>query len=192
MNCLQAEKHFSAHFEDALDYELLQTFEDHLAGCETCQQEYTRFQASVKVVQQLPQVEPSPYFMPLLQERLAAEPIASGGVKEIAAIGWKRLLAALRRPVWAFSGITALILAVGGGYLYQEGFLFDDDIGSSIVAPEAQEIQIATPPVPTGRAVGNNGQILPRNVISTQQRPLQRHYVLKQVSYTNASTRGGL
>ena len=43
MKCLQAEEHFSAHFEDTLDYQTLQRFEAHLAACETCQQEYTRF-----------------------------------------------------------------------------------------------------------------------------------------------------
>ena len=58
MNCLQAEEHFSAHFEDTLDYQTLQGFEGHLAECEACQHEYVRFQESVKAVQQLPQIEP--------------------------------------------------------------------------------------------------------------------------------------
>ena len=57
MNCLQAEEYFSAHFEDTLDYQTLQDFEGHLAECEACQQEYSRFQESVKMTQQLPQIE---------------------------------------------------------------------------------------------------------------------------------------
>ena len=44
MNCLQAEEHFSAHFEDTLDYQTLQDFEAHLTECEACQHEYVRFQ----------------------------------------------------------------------------------------------------------------------------------------------------
>ena len=196
MNCLQAEEHFSAHFEDTLDYQTLQGFEGHLAGCEACQQEYDRFQESVKTVQQLPQIEPSPYFMPTLLQRIAEEGSESGGVKEIAPTGWKQLLDVFRRPVWAFSGVMALILAAAGTYFYQEGLLFDRDTRSTVVTSEPQEIQVATSPlelpVGTRRAAGNSSQLLPSGIVSTPVRPMQQHYVLKQVSYTNASTRGGL
>ncbi|MYC78742.1 zf-HC2 domain-containing protein [Candidatus Poribacteria bacterium] len=195
MNCLQAEEHFSAHFEDTLDYETLQGFEEHLAACEACQQEYARFQESVKAVQQLPQIEPSPYFMPTLMQRIAEEQNEVNGVKGIATTGWKQLLDVFRRPVWAISGILALILAVTGIYLYQDGFLFDRDSGSVVVTPESQKVQVATSPVVTRRAVGSRGVVtspLPGGVIPRSVRPMQRHYVLKQVSYTNASTRGGL
>ena len=192
MNCLQAEEQFSAHFEDTLDYETLRGLEEHLAACEACQQEYARFQESVKVVQQLPQIEPSPYFMPTLLQRIAEEQREISGVKGIVTTGWKQLLDVCRRPVWAFSGILALILAVTGTYLYQDGFLFDRDSGSTAVTPEAQKVQVATSPVVTRRAVGNGSQLLPGDVIPRSVRPMQQHYVLKQVSYTNASTRGGL
>ena len=192
MNCLQAEEHFSAHYEDALDYQTLQGFETHLAACEACQQEYARFQESVKAIQQLPQIEPSPYFMPTLLQRIAEEQHEIGGVKGIATVGWQRLLDVFRRPVWAFSGILALILAVTGTYLYQDGFLIDRDSGSTAITSESQEIQVATSPVGTQRVMRNSRQRLPSGVISTPVRPTQQHYVLKQVSYTNASTRGGL
>ena len=192
MNCLQAEEHFSAHFEDTLDYETLQGFEEHLVACEACQQEYARFQESVKVVQQLPQIEPSPYFMPTLLQRIADEQGEIDRVKGIATTGWKQLLDVFRRPVWAISGILALILAVTGTYLYQDGFLFDRDSGATAVTPESQKVQVATSPVVTRRAVGNGSQRLPGGVIPRSARPMQQHYVLKQVSYTNASTRGGL
>ena len=192
MNCLHAEEHFSAHYEDTLDYQTLQGFEVHLATCEVCQQEYARFQESVKAVQQLPQIEPSPYFMPTLMQRISEEQREIGGVKGIATTGWKQLLDVFRRPVWAFSGIMALILAVTGTYLYQDGFLFDQGSGSAAITSESQEIPVATSPVGTRRAVGNSSQRLPGGVISTPVRPMQQHYVLKQVSYTNASTRGGL
>ena len=192
MNCLQAEEHFSAHFEDTLDYETLQGFEEHLAVCETCQQEYARFQESVKVVQQLPQIEPTPYFMPTLLQRIAGEQREIDGVKGIATTGWKGLLDVFRRPVWAFSGILALILAVTGAYLYQDGVLFDRDSGSTVVTPESQKVQVATSRVVTQRAVGNGSQRLPGGMTRPSVRPLQQHYILKQVSYTNASTRGGL
>ena len=192
MNCLHAEEHFSAHYEDTLDYQTLQGFEEHLAACEACQQEYARFQESVKAVQQLPQIEPSPYFMPTLMQRISEEQRETGGVREIAATGWKQLLDVFRRPVWAFSGIMALILAVTGTYLYQDGFLFDRDSRAAAITSESQEVRVATSSVGTRRIVGNSSQRLPSGVISTPVRPMQQHYVLKQVSYTNASTRGGL
>ena len=192
MNCLQAEEHFSAHFEDTLDYETLQALEKHLATCETCQQEYARFQESVKVVQQLPQIEPSPYFMPTLMQRISEERREVNGVKGIATTGWKRLLDVFRRPVWAFSGILAVILAGTGTYLYQDGFLFDRDSGSAAITSESQEVRVVASPVGARRVVGNDGQRLPGGRISVPRRPMQQHYVLKQVSYTNASTRGGL
>ena len=192
MNCLQAEEHFSAHFEDTLDYETLQALEKHLATCETCQQEYARFQESVKMVQQLPQIEPSPYFMPTLMQRISEEQREVNGVKGIAIIGWKRLFDVFRRPVWALSGILALILAGTGTYLYQDGFLFNQDSGSTAITPESQEVRVAPLPIRTRRVVDNSHQLLPDRVISTSRRPMQQHYVLKQVSYTTASTRGGL
>ena len=170
MNCQQAEEHFSAHFEDTLDYQTLQGFEEHLAACEACQQEYARFQESVKVTQQLPHIEPSPYFMPTLMQRLAEEQREINGVKGIWA-GWKRLLDVFRRPIWTVSGIVALILAIGGTYLHQEGFLFDQDPVSTV------EMSVET----------QDNRVTP-----TPRQPMQQHYVLKQVSYTNTSTRGGL
>ena len=196
MNCLQAEEHFSAHFEDTLDYQTLQGFEGHLAECETCQHEYVRFQESVKAVQQLPQIEPSPYFMSTLQQRLATEERDPRSLKGIAVTGWKQLLDVLRRPKWAFSGIMALILAAAGTYFYQEHPLFDRDLRPAPVATMSQGEQITTPPdtfgVGSQRFVRDSNGLLPSDAIPTPTRPMQQRYMLKQVSYTNASTSGGL
>ena len=192
MNCLQAEEHFSAHFEDTLDYQTLQDFLSHLANCEACQQEYARFQESVKALQQLPQIEPSPYFMPTLLHRIAAEQHELSGGMGAVTTGWKQLLDVFRRPVWAFSGILALILVVTGTYLYQDGFLFDRDSGSTAITSGSQTVRVVPSPVVTRRAVGNGSHLLPDGVPRPSVRPMQQHYILKQVSYTNASTRGGL
>lgn len=198
MNCLQAEEHFSAHFEDTLDYQTLQRFEEHLAACETCQQEYTRFQESVKAIQQLPQIEPSPDFMPTLLQRLAEEQLEIGGVKEIIGTGWERLQDLFRQPRWAFSGIVAvLLIAAVGGYLYQSGSLFNEDSKPTIVVtPASERSQIGAPPVKLPVQVRRSGtdanRFLNGGVTTRSRQPMQRHYILKQVSYTNASTRGGL
>ena len=197
MNCLQAEEHFSAHFEDTLDYQTLQGFEGHLAECEACQHEYARFQESVKAVQQLPQIEPSPYFMSTLQQRLATAERDPNSLKAIAATGWKQLLDTLRRPKWAFSGIMALLLAAGGIYFYQEAPLFNQDARQALVAPTSQSQQTATPPevfsAQQSRRFGGDGsQAQRRSGLSTPTQPTQQRYMLKQASYTNASTSGEL
>ena len=198
MNCLQAEEHFSAHFEDTLDYQTLQDFEEHLAACEACQHEYTRFQESVKAVQQLPQIEPSPYFMSTLQQRLATEQREPSSVKESVATGWGRLLDVLRRPRWAFSGIMALILAAAGTFFYQDGSLFNQDLRSTpVAAPMSQRAQVTTSPeaLPESlspRFSGDGSQFLQGSIISTPRQPMQQRYMLKQVSYTTTSTSGGL
>ena len=196
MNCLQAEEHFSAHLEDTLDYQTLQSFEGHLADCEACQHEYARFQESVKAVQQLRQIEPSPYFMSTLQQRLATEERDPRSLKELAATSWKQTLDALRRPKWAFSGIMALVLAAAGTYFYQEIPLFNQDLRPAPVATMSQREQITTPPdtfgVRSPRSVRDSSRFLPSDAISTSTRPMQQRYMLKQVSYTNASTSGGL
>ena len=103
-------------------------------------------------------------------QRLAEEQREIDGVKGIGA-SWKRLLDVFRRPIWAVSGIVALILTIGGTYLHQEGFLFNQDPVST-----AETLEVT-----------QNNRVTP-----TPRQPTQQHYVLKQVSYTNTSTRGGL
>ena len=198
MNCLQAEEHFSAYFEDTLDYQALRDFEAHLATCGACQHEYARFQESVKAVQQLPQIEPSPNFMPKLLERLAEERQEFGGIRNRITTGWHRLQDGLRRPRWAFSGIVALILiAVVGGYFYQGGLLFDRDSQPAVVVTSASEpARVVLPPLElpadVRRRVRSMDSFSPGGVIRASRQPMQQHYVLKQVSYTSASTGGGL
>ena len=196
MNCLQAEEHFSAHLEDTLDYQTLQGFEEHLAACDACQHEYTRFQESVKAVRQLPQIEPSLHFMSTLQQRLATEQREPSSVKEIAATGWGRVLDVFRRPRWAFSGIIALILAAAGTYFYQEGAFFNQDAHQASVTPTSQRQEtVILPEVSvqqSRRLTRDNRQLQRRSVFSTPVQPMQQRYMLKQVSYTTSSTSGGL
>ncbi len=198
MNCLQAAAHFSAYLEDTLDYQALQRFETHLTACKACQHEYAQFQEVVKAAQRLPQIEPSPDFIPKLMQQLAEERREFGGIKEIITTGWHRLQDRLRRPKWAFSGTLALILITTvGGYLYQNGNLSDQNSQSAVVVtPASEPSRVGLPPVasPTDaqREVQNADPFLPGGVSSTSRQPMQQHYVLKQVSYTTVSTRGGL
>ncbi len=189
MNCLQAEEHFSAYLEDALDYQTLQGVEGHLSACEACQGEYARFQESVKSVQQLPQIEPSPYFMSALQQRLDAEQHETGRV-DVVATGWQQLLDGFRRPKWALGGIVALVLATAGTYFYQ-------DLRPTSLPPTPRTEQVATSPEgfpvqPSRQSVGGSNQRLQGSVILTPTQPMHQRYMLKQISYTTAATSGGL
>ena len=185
MNCLQAEENFSAYLEDALDYQTLQRFESHIAECATCRREYARFSESVKASQQLPQIEPSPYFIPTLQQRLAAE---QRGTLSF----WQRLLHIFNMPKWALSGIMVLFFITA-----TVTFLYHDDFFNR-ETPLPNE-QLSTPRTGlSSESPSINNQFLPSasgtsdfpGTISTQ--PMQKHYTLKRVSYTTASTGGGL
>ncbi len=177
MNCLQAEENFSAHLEDALDYQSLQRFESHIAECPMCQREYAQFSESVKASQQLPQIEPSPYFTSTLKQRLAEE---QRGTLSF----WQRLLYIFKMPKWALSGIMVLLLITGTAT-----FLYQNDWFNSEIPPSNEQ---------TGSPSLNN-QFLPRasgssdfsNTISGGQ-PMQQRYTLKRVSYSTVSTGGGL
>ncbi|RKU12064.1 hypothetical protein C6502_06715 [Candidatus Poribacteria bacterium] len=185
MNCLQAEENFSAHLEDALDYQTLQRFESHIAECTTCQREYARFSESVKVSQQLPQIEPSPYFIPTLQQRLAEE-------QRDRLSFWQRLQGTFSMPKWAISGVMVGLLITG-----TITFLYHDDWFNRENQPSNEQISTPRAELSSGSPSLNN-QFLPRasgtsnfpSTISTQ--PPQQHYTLKRVSYTTVSTEGGL
>ncbi len=187
MNCLQAEELFSAHFEDELNYQTLKNLESHLTECERCEHEYILFEKSVKAVQQMPQVSPSPQFGHVLQQRISNdEELPANHLIQTFSF-WKRLLSVCRRPRWAVSGILLLVIAVAGSYLYQEN-LFNrkqnpEMVGSNRTRENPkQSIQL---PVPHG--FNGTGISSP---ISTQ--PMQQRYILKRVSYVNAPTQGGL
>lgn len=187
MNCLQAEEHFSAHYEDSLDYQTLQRFESHIDECQGCEQEYTLFRESVQASQQLPQIEPSPSFSSTLQQRLSEEE------RETLSF-WQRLRQVLIIPKWAYGFAVILILASSVSFLY-----YDDVFNGSPQSDVNGEFSIAP---------GSNSQtqipseiddrFLPRSfggidsAFTTSSQPMQRNYVLKRVSYTTTSTAGGL
>lgn len=179
MNCLQVEEYFSAHFEDALDYQTLQLFENHITECPTCQREYARFRESVKGLQELPQIEPSPYFMPTLQQRI------SQAQRDTLSF-WERLHRTFNMPRWALSGIMVLILVTAIGT-----FLYHDDLFNRENQP------FATPRPEISSESPSVRQFLPRGLdgfdfSSPSAQPMQQNYTLKHVSYTTVSTGGGL
>lgn len=186
MNCLQAEEHFSAHYEDTLDYQTLQRFESHISDCQGCQQEYTLFRKSVQSSQQLPQIEPSPSFLTTLQERLAEE---QRGTLSF----WQRLIHLLILPKWVCGFAVVLILASASSFLYYDD-LFYSDSPSNVDEFVSTRSSDSSTQFPSEIKDG----YLPRRFggsdssFTTSTQPMQPRYILKQVSYTTSSTAGGL
>lgn len=180
MNCLQAEENFSAHFEDALDYQTLRLFEAHLTECGECQKEYERFCESINASQGLPQIEPSPFFLATLHHRLLGE-------KRESLSFWERISRLFKMPRWALSGAMVLLLVAA-----TVTFMFRDDIFN-----QDNTSPVSTRPNITQPEDSNNRQLIPSDrefgmpsIDSSQQ--IQQNYTLKQVSYTTISTGGGL
>ena len=187
MNCLQAEEHFSAHYEDTLDYQTLQRFESHINECQGCQQEYSLFRESVQASQQLPQIEPSPSFTTTLQQRLSEEE------RETLSI-WQRLQDLIILPKWAYGLALILVLASSASFLYYDDVFngsTQSEIDGEYISTESSNLQTQFP-------MEIDDRFLPRSfgsidsTFSTSSRPIQQNYVLKHVSYTTTSTAGGL
>lgn len=187
MNCLQAEEHFSAHYEDTLDYQMLRRFESHIDECEGCEREYILFRESVQASQQLPQIEPSPTFTATLQQRLSGE--QRGTLSFL-----QRLRQLFILPKWAYGLAIILAFTSSVSFLYYDDIFNgrpQSEINSEYISTESSNSQTQFP-------MEIDDRFLPRSfgsinsTFSTSSRPMQRNYVLKRVSYTTTSTAGGL
>lgn len=196
MNCLLVEEYFSDHFDDTLDFQTLQMFENHIAECETCQNEYQLFCESVKESQQLPQIEPSPYFLATLKRRLSQE-------ERTTLSFWQRLRGMFNIPKWVFSGVMLLMLASTLTYIYHDD-LFNSDVpdSSELTHYQHNNEDNNTTTVQSEDSVVKptqvDSQFLPRvtgsrsYTTSVTGQPMQQRYVLKKVSYATPITGGGL
>ena len=198
MNCLKAQGHFSAYLEDELGYQTIKTFEAHLEECEACRGELALFQKSVNLLNELPPIEPSPFFDIALQTSLADIEVDTVSL-------WRRIVDAIRiPPVWALSGVATILLMIFAG-----AFLSPGPFGelSSNIAVESQplpaqpnqlrikpdiahvwksdNIPLAIPDVnrlhPSGGVAGGLGYP-----------PMRQNYILQTANYTKAPTSGGL
>ena len=190
MNCLEAVENFSAYYEDSLDYRSLKHFEDHMATCLACQREYDQFCLSIKVSQELPQIEPSPAFLTTLEHKLV------GNERESLTV-WDRISRLFNIPLFnitrfniargALTGAALLLLVAATITIVYRDDLFHQETQSDATAPvitsEKQDIDIDDFfPIGTGSEFSSIG-VSPL---------MQQNYTLKQVSYSSVSTGGGL
>ena len=199
MNCLKAQEHFSAYLEDELGYQTIKAFEAHLTDCEACHNEFTLFKKSVNLLNQLPQVEPSPYFNAALQTSLADIEVDTVPL-------WRRIVEAIRiRPVWALSGFATILLVIfAGAFFYSSLFVerspYNIAVKPRLSTPQPNRLLIE----PDVGPVWKSGSIplavpdvnRPRPSESSEDRlqhpPMRQNYILQTANYTDAPTSGGL
>lgn len=142
MNCLKAEKQFSAYLEDELDYQAVRAFEAHLSACESCHREFTLFRESLNLLHQLPQIEPSTEFDLGLQVRLADTQVESIPF-------WRRVLQPLHDQTrLVLNGLAVLLVMVAGVYFYQTTLIKSPSV-DIVTAPET----LKRAPLAEGREV---------------------------------------
>ena len=199
MNCLKAQEDFSAYLEDELGYQTIKTFEAHLTGCEACRDEFALFKKSVNLLNELPQVEPSPFFNVALQTSLANIEVNTVPL-------WRQIVEAIRiQPVWALSGVAMILLVVFAG-----AFLYPGLFGER----SSYNIAVESRPLPTqpnrlliqpdiahvwksGKiplAVPDVNQLRPSGALAggLGYPPMRQNYILQTANYTDAPTSGGL
>ncbi len=190
MNCIEAVENFSAYYEDLLDYQSLKHFETHMSTCLECQREYDQFYQSIKVTQELPQIEPSPFFLTTLEQRLI------GNERESITL-WERINRFFNMPHFnithfnimkgALTAAVLLLMVAATVTVVFRDDVFHQENESNITPPEIsserQNIdRNGFSPIETGSDFSSIG-VSPL---------MQQNYTLKQVSYTTVSTGGGL
>ncbi len=190
MNCLEAVENFSAYYEDLLDYESLKHFEIHISACSECQREYDQFYQAIKVTQELPEIEPSPFFLTTLEHKLV-------GKERDSITLWERISRLFKMPHFNLAhfnikkrALTAalilLMVAATVTVVFRDDVLDRENqanITNSGITSERQNIdRNELFPIETGSDFSSIG-VSPL---------MQQNYTLKQVSYSTVSTGGGL
>lgn len=190
MNCLEVVENFSAYYEDLLDYQSLKHFETHMSACSECQREYNQFSQSIKVTQELPQIEPSPFFLTTLEHRLV------GNEREAITL-WEKISRFFKMPHFNVAHFNikkgaltmAVVLLMVAATVT---VVFRDD-----VFHQEKQSNITNTGISSERQNIDRNEFFPielgSDFSSIGVSPLmQQNYTLKQVSYSTVSTGGGL
>lgn len=195
MNCLEAVKNFSAYYEDLLDYESLKHFETHISACSECQREYDQFFQAIKVTQELPEIEPSSFFLTTLEHKLV-------GKERDSITLWERISRLFKMPHFIIThfnitqfnimkraltvAVVLLMVAATFTVVFRDDVLDRENqtnVTNSGITSESQNIdsnELFT--IETGSDFSSIG-VSPL---------MQQNYTLKQVSYSTVSIGGGL
>jgi hypothetical protein len=125
MNCRQARELFSSRLDNELDHGEGLLFEQHVAGCVACSEQWAAFARTVQLVRSLPQHAPDPSFVGQVLDRVRAyeagateAPAAPQrrrvparlkvALEDLAEVSWARILFPAR-----LAGAVALGAALG-------------------------------------------------------------------------------
>jgi anti-sigma factor RsiW len=78
MSCKRMENKIMAYVDGRLKEGERSEMEKHLAACGTCQLRVNEFRAVTSLLDEVPQIEPSPAFDVRVRARVAAEPVKQG------------------------------------------------------------------------------------------------------------------
>lgn len=111
MKCGKVRELFSSHLESAMDGRQSAEFEEHLAGCADCRAAYERVNATVMMLEEMPEVEPPADFHATVMARVQEARRAAPQPVRWWAIDWQRVFT-IRVPARAAAlGIAAVLLA---------------------------------------------------------------------------------
>ncbi len=111
MKCGKIRELFSSYLESAMDGRQSAEFEEHLAGCADCRAAYERVNATVMMLEEIPEVEPPADFHATVMARVQEARRAAPQPVRWWAIDWQRVFT-IRVPARAAAlGIAAVLLA---------------------------------------------------------------------------------
>lgn len=102
MNCERMEKLWITYLDGRATPRERREAEQHLAACPACARRLEEYRGVWKLLEEVPAVDPSPWFDARLRQRVAAEPAPSG---------WRRIAAWLPQPRLALA--TLALVALG-------------------------------------------------------------------------------
>ena len=101
MNCERMEKLWITYLDGRATPRERREAEQHLAACPACSRRLEEYRGVWKLLEEVPAVDPSPWFDARLRQRVAAEPAPSG---------LRRLLEWLPQPRLALATLALVVL----------------------------------------------------------------------------------
>jgi anti-sigma factor RsiW len=103
MNCERMETLWITYLDGRATPRERHEAEQHLAGCAACRARVEEFRGVWKLLEEVPAVDPSPWFDARLRQRVAMEPGPSG---------WRRLAGWLPQPRLALATLALVALGI--------------------------------------------------------------------------------
>ncbi len=117
MKCTRAHELIGELLEESISEEDRRELEKHLESCPECRDLLTDFQDIKTQAARLPRLEPSPDVWPAILSGVRRE--LRAGARSSATLNWLDRLFPAGRPRFAFAATLALLIVVGGLFLFR-------------------------------------------------------------------------